>query len=323
MPMAIEELIQKIEKAVQFSGYPLEQRVGNLLTQRGWHTFHSVVYSVPGSEKQRELDLMAYKIIQERRIELRIACKRSVAKPWVMFTEDDTRYLNIPNTLKVTPVVDDSRRLFAIMNLLYNLPLFSHDRRVINFTAFSGKEFNNEARSLIRDGLYSVLTSVYYHLYPNRLLFDRRGQVTLFLTIFDGLLFDSFYDHSAEKDVVREIDYAKWQTPFSFEYPTKTIPDADGNMIPLSVVLYYFGNWFQVEILRWTYVPKYLDILEATFENIPSKEMDLFGAPWLEENFPTSVSRPPKFERSVSQKKKSSKQRTGASKRKSTFREKR
>jgi hypothetical protein len=305
--MGAEDLIDKIEKAVQFSGYPLEQRVGNLLLQRGWHTFHSVVYSVPGTEKQRELDLMAFKMIQGRRIELRIACKRSVSKPWVMFTEDDTRYMPIPGILKVTPVVDDTKRQFAIMRSLSALPLFSHDRRVINFTVFSGKEFSNESRTMIRDALYSVLTSVYDRLYPYQLLFDPRGQVTLFITIFDGLMFESFYDHESKKDVVRGIEYAKWQTPFSFESTTETIPDAAGNMISLADVIYYFKDWFVVEILRWSYLSQYLDVLETTFENIPPKDMDLFGAPWVEENFPSFVSGPPKFSPATKRSKRASK----------------
>jgi hypothetical protein len=236
----MDELKNKIAAAVQKTGYPLEQRVSYLLQERDWTPFHSVVYTEPESGKERELDILAYKLINERRVELRISCKRSISKPWVLFTEDSRRYFKSGRILKSTPVVSDPSHQHKVANVLQSLRFFSHTRRAINFTAFSGKDLGDNARSIVKDGLYSALTSVYYRFFPFDLLWDLRGTIVFFVTLFDGPLFESYYDPIAGKDQLDQIEYGQWDTKFRLHSIVKEIKKSDGTLIDLSSVLYGF-----------------------------------------------------------------------------------
>jgi hypothetical protein len=289
MKNASEDLTTRIKHAVKNSGYPLEQRVGYLLEQKGWHPFHSVCYQDPVMCKDRELDVLAYKLIRERRIELRISCKRSIAKPWVLFTEDATRYYIHGNTLKVTPVSSKLGRYRRICEVLSDLPFFSHSRRAINFTTFSGKDFSNDARSLVKDGLYSALNSVYHNLFPHALMIDPRGSVTLFLVILDGRLFESFYNVEGDDDEVREIEYGQWDTKLALNSTVESIKDAQGRKVAVADARYWFSDWFRVEIVTWPFFPRYLDLVEESFEKLKEEDLSLFGLPYRPENFPKAI----------------------------------
>ena len=290
--MPVDDLHKKIADAVARSGYPLEQRVGHLLELKGWHSFYCINYTDPSSGSERELDILAYKIIQERRIELRISCKRSLSKPWILFTENAEKYLKSGSVLKVTPVLSDINKYKQTLAALKNLKFFSHSRRAINFTVFSGKDLNNDARTLMKDGLYSCLTSVYDRLFPWGLLNDQRGTIYFFVTVFDGLLFESYYDAHTDKDEVTQIDYGQWEKRFQLHHVTDEISDANGRKVPLSSVLYYFSDWFKVEIVTWSYFSEYIEQMEKTFESLTKPQLELFGLPWRTENFPRVGPRP-------------------------------
>ena len=293
--VSIDDLQKKIANAVARSGYPLEQRVGHLLELKGWHSFYSVNYTDPSSGCERELDVLAYKIIQERRIELRISCKRSLSKPWILFTQDAQRYVKNASVMKVSPVCSDINRYRQRLTVLKDLKFFSHSRRAINFTVFSGKELSNKARALMKDGLYSSLLSVYHRLFPWDLLSDQRGTIYFFVTVFDGLLFESYYDVSCDADKVTQIDYGQWEKRFQLHRVTDEISDANGRKVPLSSVLYYFSDWFRVEIVTWNYFSEYVEHIEKTFECVTESHLELFGLPWRSENFPPGVGPMPNF----------------------------
>lgn len=290
--MSVDDLKKKIADAVARSGYPLEQRVGHLLELKGWVPFYSITYTDPSTNSERELDILAYKIIQERRIELRISCKRSLSKPWILFTEDAGRYLKSGSDLKVTPVYSEIGKYKQTLMALKDLKFFCHSRQAINFTAFSGKELSNEARSLMKDGLYSPLNSIYHRLFPHNLLSDQRGTIYFFVTVFDGLLFESYYDISSNEDNITQVDYGQWKKRFQLHRVTDEISDSNGRKVSLSSVLYYFSDWFQVEIVTWNYFSKYIEHLKKTFESLTESQLELFGLPWREENFPRVGPRP-------------------------------
>ena len=128
-----EELIKQIEKAVSTTGYPLELEVGALLEQKGWFPFHSVEYQDPFTKKTRELDLLAYKLVNNRRIELRISCKSSANKQFVFFTrkKNSTIWLN---DIKITPVSDNWDDNATIPVPLIKLPFFNYERETVNYT---------------------------------------------------------------------------------------------------------------------------------------------------------------------------------------------
>jgi hypothetical protein len=256
----MSDIIPNIKKSIQLSGYPLEQRVGNLLLKEGWHSFHSNNYTDLSTGVERELDILAYKIINERRIELRISCKRSI-KPWIFFTEDSSRYLTMVETLKRTPVRETNNR--DILSIMRDLRFFSHKRRAINFTAFSGKNLENEARALIKDGIYSTINSIYHRIFPDALMFDERGTIYFFITIFDGEMFESYYDPEKDDDIVSDIDYTQYQIKFPLAYNANArICGSDGSPVLLRDVVYWFSEWFNVEIVKWSFFQTYIKEIE-------------------------------------------------------------
>jgi len=293
--MAQKELINKIKIAVSNTGYPFEQKIGIFLERKGWHVFHSINYVDPIQNKEHELDILAYKLINQRRIELRISCKKSINKPWVFFTEDASRYLEHGNILKITPILTDINKIRRIPKILKDLEFFSHKRRAINFTAFYGKELNDQYRDSIVNGLFSTLTSVYHRIYPYDLLSDSRGTIYFFILLFDGLMFESFYDFKSNKDIIKSIDYMSWDNKLLLNQEIKKIYNANGKLIDLSDVLYYFSDWFRVEIVKWTHFRTYLNKIEKVFGNLTLNDLKLFGNLWIPKNFPKIVRGFPKI----------------------------
>ena len=293
--MSKAELIKNIKNAVKNSGYSLEQKAGHLLEKKGWAPFYSINYIDPSLGKERELDILAYKIINNRRIELRISCKRSNAKPWILFTEDASRYLEHSSILKMTPVVSDQAQRRKILEVLQTLPFFSHKRKAINYTCLNKDQFNNEARSLMKDGLFSSLNSIHHRIFPDALLFDTRGTIYFFITLFEGNLFESFYNPALDDDEVNEIDYGIYDTTLRLITNKETILNEHGAAIPLSNVLYWFSDWFRVEIITWNIFESHLDRINDTFNAINKIDIECLGKSWDVENFPKIVSGPPKI----------------------------
>ncbi|MEI2403511.1 hypothetical protein [Niallia taxi] len=230
-----EELKNKVKMFISKTGYPLEQRVGHYLQEMGWRMFHSIEYKM--GDKRRELDLLCYKIINGRRVEIRISCKKS-EKPWILFTEKD-HYIKYGDKLKRTPVIvnhDINRKLPLLLKDLF---LFKHNRNSINFTVMSN---GKEARSLMMDGLLSPINSVFHRTYPHELTMDSRGTIYFYLTILDGFLFESFYDPEMDEDVVNYINYGQWETEMDFSYHAKEIIHYSGEYIDFGEINNAFGK---------------------------------------------------------------------------------
>ena len=283
-----KDLKQAVLQAIQKTGYPLEQRVGKCLERHGWQPHYSITYVHPTDKTQRELDIMAYKEIRDRRIELRISCKRSSSKPWVFFT-DDFPLVHKSYYLKMTPVSPDRERYLKIPVVLKELPFFACSRIGINYTALFGSQQDKEARPLIRDGLYSTITSVYHSIYPFRLMFDRRGTIYFFVLVFDGPLFESYYDSQSDKDIVNEASHVLWKIFFPLARVTEYIQDHNGYDISLGDVIFWFSENFIVEVVLWDYFEQYLQTIESTFRKLKGRDLSLFGDAWIPENFPKIV----------------------------------
>lgn len=285
-----EELISKITKAIQATGIPLELEIAAVARQHGWVDFHSVEYTDPETEKMRELDLLLYKIINGRRIELRVSCKSSISKQFIFFTHRDTSYHNL-SSIKITPVSDNLKERRSIPHELRSIRFFSHDHLTVNYTVLTGDRVDREARTLLRDGLLSVVTSIHHRILPNELLQDPRGKIVFFMVILRGGMYDARYSEANTKMIVNECDYARWRglIPIPQRYYRMMIPDSNGQQIPFSNVLYWFGNELHVEFIKDTLFESYLIDLENSFNNINLDQYTVFGKSWTPENFPKTV----------------------------------
>src|ERR1051325_262788 len=149
------DMTAKIREAVLKTGYPLELQCGALARSLGWVPFHAVEYRDPMSGKMRELDLLIYKQIQQRRVELRISCKGSVNKQFVFFNEEERSYFPL-SEVKTTPVRDSRDHMLAMAEALVDLPVRSVRRRTVNFTVTAGPNTDRDARALLLDATMSV-----------------------------------------------------------------------------------------------------------------------------------------------------------------------
>ena len=285
----MDDIISKVAAAIEKTGYPLEQKASHLLQERGWTPFHSRIYVEPHSGKERELDILAYKLINDRRVELRISCKRSLSKPWVLFTEDGTRYGNTGKNITVLPLPTKKGQRFRIEEALSSLNLFSHQRSVINYTAFAGKNLGDDARAIVRDGLFSAMNSIYYNVFPHGLMSDPRDKVVFLVTLFDGELFESYFDAETGKNSLEPTAYGQWSTLFRYMTDAKTIIDAEGYSIDLAPVMCWLGNQLTVEIVTLDFFKDYLANIEAVFSGLDADDLAFFGLPWIPENFPKHI----------------------------------
>jgi hypothetical protein len=279
------DLLNRIEKFLETTGYPFEQRVAHFLREQGWSVQNSIDYEIPPSQP-RELDILAYKNINDRRVELRISCKQSKDKHWIFFTEQN-HFIVFGSNLKFTPVHPDIEVYRELPTLLNKLPLFNYDRRVTNFTAFSEKK-DSDARALIKDGLYSTLNSVHHRLYPD-LTCDQRGTIYLFITLFNGLMFESYYDQELDSNVIKEINYTQWNTTLKLPKEYVELIRYDGEYVEAFPVYRNFDDDFVVEIIQWDYFKTYLEQVESVFSNLPAEVINIFGSPYTFDFFPHAI----------------------------------
>src|SRR5450755_125623 len=155
-----EDLPSKVKRAIQTTGYPLELEVAAIARRQKWVAFHSSEYEDPETHKLRELDLLLYKNIHQRRIEVRVSCKSSINKQFVFFTADRRPFTRM-GELKCTPLVSKFNRAEQVERALHDLPIFTHPCGVVNYTVLNGSAPDREARSLLRDAIMSCVTSVH------------------------------------------------------------------------------------------------------------------------------------------------------------------
>lgn len=270
-------LIDKVRDFVKKTGYPFELEVADLLEKKGWITFSSVEYFMPNTNTQRELDIVAYKIIRDRRIELRIACKRT-EKPWIIFTRNH-RYIKSGYELIFTPAEINFDKYSNIPNILKELNFFKYNRYAINYTAMSEKN-TKEARNAITDALYSTITSCYDRIYPF-LLKDNRGTIYFFTVVVDTNLFEAYYD---KKDEVKEIEYSQYHLKYLFE---NTLSKEEVARLGLSLnelkeITYCIFERMKIEIVKMSYLEKYLENIEEVFLNLTDEQINNFGEGWSE-----------------------------------------
>jgi hypothetical protein len=285
----MSELIDKVTRAIAGTGYPLELEIGKLARCRGWVVFHSQEYFEPIDQKTREFDLLIYKVINGRRIEIRLSCKSSRKSQFVFFTRPE--YAHRIGDLKITPIPKDVETLHRLPTILENLWFYAHPRSSVNYTVVSGEHPDREGRALLRDAIMSSVNSVHDRLLPHKLLLDPRGTVYFFSVVLRGNIFEAYLSDAGQEIEVTECDYAQWHTrlrlPHSY-WKCKVI-NAEGKKVPFGSPMYYFGDWMRVEIVSERIFGQYLDQIESTFVSLSGAQLDHFGKPWTEENFPKVI----------------------------------
>lgn len=284
-----DELVVKLSRALESTGFPLELRAAAVASRLGWAVFHSVQYYDPETRKLRELDLLLYKLIRGRRVEVRISCKSSKNKQFVFFTHDSTPYLYV-GQLKITPVADfDLRR--KLPEWLQSLPFFSHTREAVNYTVAMGDQVDRDSKVLLREALLSVVNSVHHRILPDALGIDPRGTIYFFVVLLRGRMFEAWHDNASNALALTETDYARWSGRIEIpeRYNRIVVQMHDGTRVPFDDALYHFSDRIRVEFINESLLEKYLTELEEAFQHLPKEALAALGAEWTSENFPKHV----------------------------------
>ena len=89
-----ESLKQDIHKAINDSGFTLENYVDVILRKHGWQTITNRHYIDDIKGVERELDILAYKVYLDKKenieyiTSLVISCKKSSVNKWCFLTRD-------------------------------------------------------------------------------------------------------------------------------------------------------------------------------------------------------------------------------------------
>ncbi len=218
-----DDLQTKILKEVTKTGYPVELRVGSLLSSYGWGVDHNKYYLDMDEHKGREIDISAFisLTIEELCIALHLVCEvKHSNKPWVVFsTEMRDLILEVLIWSDLNYGKGIERRDLTDEELEILSPITKSKRIGRSYCECFKKE--NE-KTAIFEALTSVVKASEYCLERNEAATKEvmKGKYLHFIEpviIFDGLLYDVHIGAESKLEI-QEIEYI----PISFGYISPT-----------------------------------------------------------------------------------------------------
>ncbi|MGM9510180.1 hypothetical protein ACS5NO_20765 [Larkinella sp. GY13] len=272
-----QELLKKIKDALVKSGFPLEMNIANILDQHRWDNLISTQYLDFETRQIRESDIIASKIINGIEIKILIECKKSTEKQLVLYQPQRTFFVdNIYGSsdyFKIFPYLDPIESIqeyeilsqFYFLPILYNSSVFSSN---LIFTKGNNIEQNNTPFFTSLNGL--LKRSIIIRSRSNRNI----RSIYLYVVIYEGHLLRLTTGNDS-KEILEEIDYGQYKMQYFFQDPilssevkAKDIQD--------------FGDTFLIEIMKPSYLVKYLDGIMKAFKDIDTSLFDQWGEEAIE-----------------------------------------
>ena len=219
------DIQQRLKEWLDKGGYPLEMQVARTFRQKGFSVIQSDYFVDPESEKQREIDVVAFK---EQRVDdtlLRISfvveCKVSKNKPWVLFTSDEVflsesrkvsqRFTSLLGALFLRSLVHSQVDEDVAKSLLFALP----KRPAYGVTnAFTeGKDVPYEACMSVAKAAKAKVWKTDQFMAQSK---KRVVEIAFPVVVIDALLFEVFLE---EDDIgLEKVDFGVlvWRNPVSF-----------------------------------------------------------------------------------------------------------
>lgn len=219
---------QKIEKAIDETGFPLEFEINSILKQHNWQTINNRYYIDDVKEIEREIDILAYKcrIDRDNKIAfyttLIISCKKSVSSLWAFLSTDKPKYDPNFKYFVVSNKTSDERlekmlslshdeleQAFSAKKSLDNL--FDLKRKIFGFQQVNLKSYRCEDDKRIYDSIITTIKALEYetNCIQNKNLtpdIDTTFYNFNLISVFDGEMVEvSFKDG---QKTVSEIDNA-------------------------------------------------------------------------------------------------------------------
>lgn len=213
-----KEIKDKIIEGMEKTGYLLEYNISNILISNDWKIINSRYYV--DENKEREIDILAYKVIKIKDIlyytSLIISCKKDKKNKFCMFTRKKIE--NDPNVEYYPDLSCTNSNLLKKMclknseeinNMLRCSIIHGVDRHIFAFQLISdtGKVQNDKP---IYDSIISVIKA---YEYEKKSLLETRTNQCFYnfnlLSICDGDLVELFLKTKEDIDV-REIEEIKY-----------------------------------------------------------------------------------------------------------------
>lgn len=246
-----EEEIQRVEKDIQKSGFPLEIEVSLKLREAGWTTLIHDYYVDEEEGKSRETDIGAYKRLDIAtpdysllHISLILECKKSPEKPWVFFTNEKGREFEFPQILiKSLGRPRIHKDLASQERWMDESHFFSQEfeRKALipyePFTHGKGKRIFEASMQVVKALAYQLkeTATLLHHLDGNPLF------IMYPVIVFDGHL----YEYTSGK--VTPVRYLQ----YLFRHKSTDRLTAD-----------LVGNNFLIDVFRRDFLPEYVEMLK-------------------------------------------------------------
>lgn len=196
--MSESNINDRIFKWLDTQGYPLEMNVAEILQKLGFHVLQSEYYIDEESNQHREIDIVAH--IQKEiagklvRISLVLECKVSKAKPWIIFTSNNSslappaRVAQRAGSKNGSIILRDLAQKLEIQKLnLFSLPERSGYGLTQAFTSGNDIAYNS-----------CVSVSKATRALINKISNDRFVQISFPSLVIDGKLFETYLNESNE-----------------------------------------------------------------------------------------------------------------------------
>lgn len=191
-----------IKKFLNTTGFPFEMKMAKLLQKEGWTVKMSEPYLDLEALKEREIDIIANKTINDISVNLIIECKYSqkdswifvLAKPWI------SRYTTF---LKSYPYIP-SENATALKKCIGHLSIFNHNEPAArNFITFDGTRKSNTNPAWT--ALHQVIKGTIGYAAKMNSLFYRNLYFPIIL--FSGPIFSTTYLRSL---AVKKVSYMQY-----------------------------------------------------------------------------------------------------------------
>jgi len=250
-----KNIIEEIEK----TGFPLELRVSKILKDNSYYIANNLYYIDKDEDKGREIDMRALKNYTFKKGEKEyfirhcflIECKKSVDKPWVIFTSPKTyydRWLFLLSCRGTKKVIEWKK---------YDVPFKMGMIHPFSIEQRRGRSFFEPFKNNIGGvNIYkSLITSVKATIAMRNIKFGAESNSVCFyypLIVFEGKLYESYLDNNngikiQEADSIMVsffYESPKYQN-VRFAVPIVTEKNLQNFCSHMDSVLQFFGNFFE------------------------------------------------------------------------------
>ncbi len=267
-----KDSLENLKDSIEKSGFPLEMRIGEMLTANEWHVDHDAHYYDYDEYKFRELDIKAFKYIEGIDFNLYISCKQSADRTWVFFSPKSTPSL-LSNNLKYLPDTSPTKgNLLAKLLSFAEQSIFSkyfkmNDAISLKHALFKGNKTIDD--SDIRSALFSATKA----LFSDNLgiLGTKFRRINIPIIIYEGKLFVYSYDKKLSE--VRSLRYLHFCPITNFQ----AFKDYE-NIGKLSDI---WGSRYLVEIMNTDVILDYINKIESFAKELSKEDLSVWGNPFV------------------------------------------